>query len=46
MFIVRQQRKTHTRQYQHEAAKMVIETPRPIDRAAEEIGITPELLDR
>lgn len=46
MFIASQQRKTYTPKYRREAAKLVIETPRPIARVDEEIGVTPGLLGK
>ena len=39
-------RKRYTPQYRKEAARLVIDTGRPIKQVAEEIGIGPQLLGR
>jgi transposase-like protein len=38
MFIVSQQRKKYTPEYRQEAARLVLESERPIAHVAEEIG--------
>lgn len=46
MFIVGSQRKTYTAAYRSEAARLVIDTGRPIAHVAAEIGVGPQLLGR
>ncbi|QMV84751.1 IS3 family transposase [Corynebacterium hindlerae] len=46
MFIMSQQRKRFTPEYRKEAARLVIESGRPIVRVAEEIGVSAGLLGR
>ncbi|QSR29101.1 hypothetical protein CFI00_01015 [Nocardioides sp. S5] len=46
MFIVGLQRKTYTAAYRSEAARLVIDTDRPIAHVAAEIGVGSQLLGR
>ncbi|CAB0617029.1 transposase [Corynebacterium diphtheriae] len=46
MFIVNQQRKKFTPEYQREAANLVIESDHPIAHVAKEIGVSAGLLGK
>ncbi|SIS51959.1 Transposase and inactivated derivatives [Corynebacterium appendicis CIP 107643] len=46
MFIVSQPRKTFTPEYRREAAKLVIESARPIAHVSKEIGVSAGLLGK
>ncbi|MGP5578855.1 IS3 family transposase [Corynebacterium flavescens] len=46
MFIVSQQRKKYTPEYRQEAARLVLESERPIAHVAQEIGVSATILGR